>query len=223
MASPGHNELTDVLCTMSNKMTVCTNQQPVNLTTWPRHGMETISALLAHSQGRILPVTKGPVMWNCGDISVNAIKLWNVELTVFWDIMPLMLSQCNILLHPHCWKSLTVAWAQNDEFHDNSRGYEMFTIDVHYYVVTTTVSYQVQNFRQGSSSLYKWTQYPRFESVLGLLHLYQHHFPWSRSDISGIDILSGPPHPVWLCTSDVLLPEYPHYCRCCMNTSGWTL
>ena len=99
----------------------------------------------------------------------------------------------------------------------------MFTIDVHYYVVTTTVSYQVQNFRQGSSSLYKWTQYPRLESVLGLLHLYQHHFPWSRSDISGIDILSGPPHPVWLCTSGVLLPEYPHYCRCCMNTSGWTL
>ena len=116
----------------------------------------------------------------------------------------------SLLKVPHCGLS-SKGWIPWPFFHE----YEMFTIDVHYYVVTTTVSY--------SSSLYKWTQYPRLESVLCLLHLYQHHFPWLRSDKSGIDILRGPPHPVWLCTSGVLLPEYPHYCWCCMNTSGWTL
>ena len=68
MASPAHNELTDFVWTMSNKMTVCTNQQPVTLTTWSRQGMEMISALLAQYHRRILLLTKGSVMWNIGDI-----------------------------------------------------------------------------------------------------------------------------------------------------------
>ena len=64
---------------------------------------------------------------------------------------------------------------------------------------------------------------PSLKVFLGPLHLHQHHFPWLRSDISEIDIFSDPPHPVWLCTTGVLLPEYPHYCWCCINTSAWTL
>ena len=66
-------------------MTVCTNQQPVTLTTWSRQGMEMISALLAQYYRRILLLTKGPVMLNIGDIfrqCDQAVK-WTFDLMVF--------------------------------------------------------------------------------------------------------------------------------------------
>ena len=144
-----------------------------------------------------------------------------------------MLCQCDILLYPHCWRFLTVAWAQRAEFHGRSSMNTkcLRSTSIIMLLPLQSISLSATKITQSwskchrsySSSLYKWTQYPRLDSVLGLLHLYQHHFPWLRSDKSGIDILRGPPHPVWLCTSGVLLPEYPHYCWCCMNTSGWTL